>query len=98
MATYAAAGHPPLLLWRRATGTVSEFKENGLVLAVLAHQQYPNMQFALEPGDRIIMCTDGVLEAENAAKEIFGDQRLTAFLRSMEDVRRMRLRVRCWKK
>ncbi|HLY17071.1 MAG TPA: PP2C family protein-serine/threonine phosphatase [Bryobacteraceae bacterium] len=79
--TYVAAGHPPLLLWRPATGTLREFSENGLVLGVLPNQAYPNMRFEVFSGDRIVMCTDGVWEAENRAGEIFGDSRFQKFIK-----------------
>ena len=80
-AIYAAAGHPPLLLWRPATRTLCEFKENGLLLGAFPNQEYVNTRFEISSGDRIIMCTDGVWEAENRAQETFGDVRFTQFIR-----------------
>jgi len=77
--TYAGAGHPPLLLWQAASRTLHEFQENGLLLGVLPNQKYANVRFDLAPADRIIMCTDGVWEAENRKQETFGDTRLKAF-------------------
>ena len=78
---YAAAGHPPLLLWSAATRTLSEFQENGLVLGVLPNQKYTNIRLDLAPGDRIVMCTDGVWEAENANQQTFGDEQLKPLIR-----------------
>ena len=80
-ATYAAAGHPPLLLWRPATRTLCEFKENGLLLGVFPNREYVNTRFEISSGDRILMCTDGVWEAENRAQETFGDVRFNQFIR-----------------
>ncbi|MFN7995201.1 MAG: SpoIIE family protein phosphatase [Bryobacteraceae bacterium] len=80
IAHYAAAGHPPLLLWRSAQGSIQEFRENGLLLGIRPSEQYPSTRIALEPGDRILMYTDGVPEAADDAGEFFGDDRLKVFL------------------
>ncbi len=79
--TYAAAGHPPLLLWKQATHTLREFSENGLLLGVFPEREYVNTRFEISSGDRLIMCTDGVWEAENEAEETFGDARLRDFIK-----------------
>ena len=79
-AIYAAAGHPPLLLWRKADGTIREFRENGLLMGVRVAEQYANTQFELAPGDRLLLYTDGVTEAANGADEFFGEGRLKAFV------------------
>ena len=74
-ALYAGAGHPPLLLWRRTTKTLQEVQENGLILGFRPSETYSSVQFGLQPGDRIILCTDGVLEAEHRTQGFFGDVR-----------------------
>jgi sigma-B regulation protein RsbU (phosphoserine phosphatase) len=71
---YSAAGHPPLLLVRN--GDVREIEENGLILAVFGSASYSTAVHKLEEGDRIVMYTDGILEASNAAGEFFGEGRL----------------------
>jgi sigma-B regulation protein RsbU (phosphoserine phosphatase) len=71
---YSAAGHPPLLLVRN--GGVREIEENGLMLAVFDSASYSTAIHKLEEGDRIVMYTDGILEASNAAGEFFGEDRL----------------------
>jgi phosphoserine phosphatase RsbU/P len=74
-ALYAGAGHPPLLLWRRSSRTLHEVEKNGLFLGFRSSETYSSTQFELQPGDRIIMCTDGVLEAEHRTQGFFGDAR-----------------------
>jgi phosphoserine phosphatase RsbU/P len=77
---YAAAGHPPMLLLRN--GQVTEVIENGLVLAVLEQATFSQVTHTLEPGDRLLLYTDGILEAANAQREFFGDANLHSVLRA----------------
>ena len=76
---YSAAGHPPMLVLRR--GEVTEVEENGLMLAAFSFATYLNAVSSLEPGDRILLYTDGIVEAFNAEREEFGKDRLRALLR-----------------
>jgi sigma-B regulation protein RsbU (phosphoserine phosphatase) len=76
IALYSGAGHPPLLLWRRSSRTLHEIEKNGLLLGFRSSESYSSTQFDLQPGDRIVMCTDGILEAEHPSRGFFGDPRL----------------------
>jgi sigma-B regulation protein RsbU (phosphoserine phosphatase) len=76
---YSAAGHPPMLVLRR--GEVTEVEENGLILAAFSFATYLNAVSSLEPGDRILLYTDGIVEASNAEREEYGKDRLRALLR-----------------
>jgi phosphoserine phosphatase RsbU/P len=76
---YAGAAHPPLLLLRGEK--VMEVEENGLMLAAFDFSTYSTRIIELEPGDRLVMYTDGLLEAANAAQEEFGQERLSAAIR-----------------
>jgi phosphoserine phosphatase RsbU/P len=78
--TYAAAGHPPLLVWRAASGTVERVTENGLLMGAFADAAYTEVERPLASGDRLLLYTDGVMEAANAADEEFGLDRLHAVL------------------
>ncbi|HUB30107.1 MAG TPA: PP2C family protein-serine/threonine phosphatase [Terracidiphilus sp.] len=75
---YAAAGHPSLLLLR--AGRVVEVTENGLLLAAAGDAVYTEVSVGLEPGDRLLLYTDGLLEAKNAGGEMFGEALLSAAL------------------
>jgi len=77
---YAAAGHPPMLLMRQ--GEVSEIEENGLLIGVLSSAPYSSTKRALAQGDRLLLYTDGIIEAANAAEEEFGQDRLAKLLAS----------------
>ncbi|MGI8771893.1 MAG: PP2C family protein-serine/threonine phosphatase [Acidobacteriaceae bacterium] len=76
---YSAAAHPPLLLLRE--GTVLEIVENGLLLGVFPTADFSTAVHALAPGDRLVLYTDGIIEAADAKKEEFGQGRLQALLR-----------------
>ena len=76
---YSAAGHPPMLLLR--DGKVSEVAENGLILAAFDFATYSTAAHRLEPGDRLLLYTDGIVEASSAAGEFFGQEALGALFR-----------------
>jgi phosphoserine phosphatase RsbU/P len=86
MGCYSAAGHPPLLLWQRATRTLLELNERGLLLGVRPSEEYAQTEFTLEKGDRLLLYTDGLVEAENARGEPFGEARLGDFMTTHQDV------------
>lgn len=77
---YAAAGHPPMLLMRE--GEVTQIEENGLVMALMPSAPYTCTTRKLQQGDRILLYTDGIVEATNAAEEEFGYERITSVLRA----------------
>ena len=83
---YSAAGHPPLLLWRRAARTLLQLNESGLLLGVRPSEEYQQTEFTLETGDRLLAYTDGLVEAENARGEPFGEARLGEFITIHGDV------------
>lgn len=82
-ARYSAAGHPPLVLWRAAEDRISRIESNGILFGVDVESAYPTCEIALAPGDRLVLYTDGLTEAENAAGEPFGDSRLEQVLRDL---------------
>jgi phosphoserine phosphatase RsbU/P len=78
-AKYSAAGHPPLLLWRE--GKLQRIESNGLVFGVVADPDYPVCEMPVKSGDRFVLYTDGVVEAENVRGEAFGDHKLEEVIR-----------------
>jgi phosphoserine phosphatase RsbU/P len=79
---YAGAGHPPVLQYRNASGKATELLENGIVLGMFAEATYKDVEVRLEPGDRYVLYTDGILEAANSADEMYGPSRLMHFVES----------------
>lgn len=73
---YANAGHNSPLI-RRKDGRFEYLKGNaGFVLAGLEGVRYKEQSAVLEPGDEIFLYTDGVVEAMNAEKQLYGESRL----------------------
>jgi sigma-B regulation protein RsbU (phosphoserine phosphatase) len=71
---YAAAGHPAML--RVRNGKVDEIIENGFLLGVVQEAQYLATSQPLITGDRLILYTDGLLEARDASGKLFGETNL----------------------
>jgi serine phosphatase RsbU (regulator of sigma subunit) len=81
---YTNAGHnPPILL--HATGEVIRLGEGGPPLGVFTPQTYADTRLMLQPGDKVLLFTDGVTEAFNTDGEEFGDDRLVALVRTSLD-------------
>jgi phosphoserine phosphatase RsbU/P len=72
---YENAGHCPGLLIR-SNGSAELLRGSGAVLGVLPDWIYQDSTVQLERSDTLLLCTDGVTEAENTRLEEFGDQRL----------------------
>lgn len=82
---YANAGHPPPLLLRRADRELETLMPTGLVLGVEPGVTWRQQQTRLEPGDLLLLYTDGVTEAQDAAGDFFDNERLAAVLHSHHD-------------
>jgi sigma-B regulation protein RsbU (phosphoserine phosphatase) len=83
---YAGAGHPPLLLWRASTGSASEVLKNGLLLGLFPEETYSVAEVPVEPGDKAVLYTDGILEARSPSDQEFGMDLLKGFLESNYDL------------
>ncbi len=83
--TYANAGHnPPFLL--RADGAMEELPSGGIALGAWKDARTVQAEVTLQPGDVLLLYTDGVTEAINQPKEQFGEERLQAELRALRDL------------
>jgi sigma-B regulation protein RsbU (phosphoserine phosphatase) len=76
---YVNAGHNAPFVVRR-DGSHRRLPEGGVVLGVFASRNYEMGSAQLFPGDRVVLFTDGVTEACNAAGEEFGEARLQRLL------------------
>lgn len=85
--TYSSAGHNPPFLRRAGTGEVSQLESaGGIPLKILEHQRYEEAEISLNPGDQILLYTDGVTEAFNPEREMFGEERLAKLMHEYGDL------------
>jgi len=75
---FANAGHD-LPYQRRANG-VTELRARGMPLGALPGMRYEEREIQLAPADCVLFYTDGLVEAHNARREMFGFPRLKALL------------------
>ena len=78
----ARAGHPPPMIYRSAEKKAIEYKCGGVFpLGIDPYEQVPVTEAELQPGDRILMYTDGITERFRIDAETYGEERL---LRQLE--------------
>lgn len=75
---------PPLLL--RAGGAVERLSTGGVALAMFEGSTYGSGQARLEPGDALVMYSDGITEAESPAGLMFEELGLEAAVRATQGV------------
>ena len=74
--TYCNAGHNPPVLMQR--DSVRRLETGGLILGLFPHAAFEEETLELQPGDVVVIFSDGVSEAPNSAGEEFGEERLLA--------------------
>lgn len=81
--TVASAGHNPMLIWRQKTNQIEKVRPNGIALGFdkgpVFNRTVREQKVQLFPGDRVVMYTDGVVEAMNDKREEWSDEALDAF-------------------
>lgn len=74
--TYVNAGHNPPIIYRSGPDELMTLTRTGMLLGVLGVAEFDQRSIQLDPGDFVVMYTDGVTEALNARGEEFGESRL----------------------
>lgn len=81
---YVNAGHNPQFVLRRDGGIVP-MSSTGLPIALFPDHGYRQATIDVAPGDLLFFYTDGLVETENEAGEMFGAERLQAILTREQD-------------
>jgi phosphoserine phosphatase RsbU/P len=83
---YSNAGHLPPLLLRPGQGGSWVDLPKGSVLGIAEESSFETRTLRLEPADTLLLYTDGVSEAMNASKELYGDDRLRNLVEGHTDM------------
>ncbi|MBN1531627.1 MAG: SpoIIE family protein phosphatase, partial [Spirochaetes bacterium] len=78
------AGHWPVMVLRG--GEVIVDRTNGIPVGWDEEPSYQTVETGLERGDRIVLYTDGIVEARNQEQQMFGEARLRETLRASGDL------------
>ena len=82
----ADAGHCPLYIWRRKDKEMIRVKPKGMIIGFLPVINCPIEETKLKDGDRLVMYTDGIVEAANPEGELFNDDRFINLISTHQDV------------
>jgi serine phosphatase RsbU (regulator of sigma subunit) len=74
------AGHPPPMVLCDNESVVELLGHQGTLLGLLQETRLHDFDVELGPGDALVLYTDGVIEARNADRELFGVDRLSRLL------------------
>jgi len=85
---YSRAGHEPLMHISYKTGeaVLHEYEPRGRIIGIGPDIDLEHVEFDINPGDRIILYTDGLIEIFNHGKEISGRERLKTLLMESKDL------------
>jgi sigma-B regulation protein RsbU (phosphoserine phosphatase) len=84
--TYSNCGHCAPLLVRRGKAAIQSLAPNSMPVGLVPGAPFSEDYCDLGPGDRIVLYSDGVTEAQNGAGEFFGRQRLREAIRLAVDL------------
>lgn len=83
--TFVNAGHNPPMI-KQNGGEFTYLKSRaGFVLAGMDTIKYRQNEITIAPGDRLLLYTDGVTEATNSQNQLYGEERLSAFMNAHSD-------------
>ena len=75
MLYYSNAGHNTIFL-AHADGTMDQLENNGPVVGVVKDLEFPSVGHQLKNEDRLVLYTDGVIEARDEQAALYGEERL----------------------
>jgi sigma-B regulation protein RsbU (phosphoserine phosphatase) len=82
---YVNAGHNAPMIFRRDGGPVERLAASGPVIGLIGAGTFEQRSVVLEPGDLLVVYSDGISEAWNREDEEWGEDRLQAAVRSARE-------------
>lgn len=89
-AEYVCAGHNDLFVYRAASDRVERLRSDSMILGFMPQPGYLPRHVKLEPGDILLLYTDGVTEAMDADGEMYGEDRLAVLFAQLAPSRSAR--------
>jgi sigma-B regulation protein RsbU (phosphoserine phosphatase) len=80
--TYVNAGHNPPLLYNPTSGQHDWLRPTDMLMGVMSQRPFEAQERHLDANDVLVLYTDGVTEAFNAQREMFGEERLVEAVRA----------------
>jgi serine phosphatase RsbU (regulator of sigma subunit) len=78
---FISAGHNPTYLFRAATGKIEKLFSEAFFLGMFDEATFESRPFHLDKGDILVVISDGVTDAQNPRREMFGEQNLLQIIR-----------------
>jgi len=79
--SFVSAGHPPSLIVRAGSGSVEPLDNANFPMGLFPGAPFTSESIKLEPGDNLVIYSDGITEAQNEEDEFFGEARLKEVLK-----------------
>jgi len=83
---YGNAGHNTPLVWKKRKQQIEILDTEGLIFGIKKDISFEQRATDLEPGDVLLLYTDGIIEAENKDNVFFGIERLSKVLEESDDL------------
>ncbi len=79
---YTNGGHFPAILYRKEQNSIEELQTQGTLLGVFESKyiEYETKSITIEEGDKILLYTDGIIEANNSNNEFYKRSKLMKFI------------------
>lgn len=74
--TIARAGHYYPLFYRKRINGLEDLEMKGPALGIIKHAEYEQRIYKIEPGDKLLFFTDGIIEQRNDEGEMYSESRL----------------------
>ena len=78
--SFTNAGHHPAILYRTDTGKIESLDTIGFFIGAFEDVEYGTGRVEINPGDRLLLFTDGIIEARNENNEFYSYERLYDFI------------------